>query len=785
MERVDRRIFHALAGWGWRIASAGLLVLAGALAPAGQARAQTTTAADAEKAAGSWLKSRPRPLGAALGVEVASVKTYKDDRSEPVYHVVSLKSGGFLIVPAEDLVEPVVCFSPKGSFDPSERNPLGALADRDLRGRVKDARGREAAARGAGRELVPAGRMASAKRKWDRLRGGSSESAAAAGTEAGTGTISDPRVDALVQSKWDQEQVAGVDCYNYYTPGNYVCGCVATAMAQLMRFHQHPTAGVGTTSFSIEVNGTPTTRSLRGGNGSGGAYSWAQMVLIPSAGMTLTQRQAIGALTHDAGVSVNMSYTMLGSGADTLMAANRLTGTFGYANAIRGYNGGADLGAGLNGMLNPGLDAGLPSLLGITGPDGGHAIVCDGYGYDSSTLYHHLNMGWSGLDDAWYNLPDIGTTGFEFNTVYKCIYNVYPSGTGEIVSGRVTDAGGLPLSGVSISAVRSGGGTYTATTNARGIYALARIPSGSSYTVSASKDGYTFSSQAVSTGTSAHNAATSGNYWGLNFTPAGGSPVLALSPGALSFSAQIGVNPDAKGAVVTNTGTGTLRWSAWSDKPWLQVAPTWGTTTIESDALAVSAVVAQTESWSATATAGAAAAREDHSAVWTGREMIIWGGNTDYAHNPTNTGAKYDPAADAWTGTVSTTGAPSGRRRHSAAWTGSEMIVWGGWDLTNSYLADGYRYNPVTDAWSSGVTATNAPSARRSHTAVWTGSEMIVWGGQVAGDGVTNTGARYNPTANTWTAVTTTGAPTARRDHVAVWTGTETETRNSLPPPQA
>ena len=59
-------------------------------------------------------------------------------------------------------------------------------------------------------------------------------------------------------------------------------------------------------------------------------------------------------------------------------------------------------------MVNPNLDAGYPVLFGITGA-GGHAIVCDGYGYNPSTMYHHLNMGWSGNDDAWYNLPTIDT----------------------------------------------------------------------------------------------------------------------------------------------------------------------------------------------------------------------------------------------------------------------------------------------------------------------------------------------------------------------------------------
>src|SRR5947199_128893 len=81
---------------------------------------------------------------------------------------------------------------------------------------------------------------------------------------------------------------------------------------------------------------------------------------------------------------------------------------------------------------------------------------------------------------------------------------------------------------------------------------------------------------------------------------------------------------------------------------------------------------------------------------------------------------------DTWTPT-STTNAPAARESHVAVWTGSEMITWGGW-ATNP-LNTGGRYNPSTDTWAATSTA-NAPSARYNHTGVWAGSEMILWGGQ-------------------------------------------------------
>src|SRR5438874_1174517 len=126
--------------------------------------------------------------------------------------------------------------------------------------------------------------------------------------------------------------------------------------------------------------------------------------------------------------------------------------------------------------------------------------------------------------------------------------------------------------------------------------------------------------------------------------------------------------------------------------------------------------------------------------------------------------------ADVWAAT-STVNAPIARHAHTAVWTGSEMIVWGG-EATSGYLNSGSRYNPTTDSWTATSTS-GVPAARSQHTAVWTGNEMIVWGG--VGDGATyvNTGGRYNPSTNTWTALSTTNAPAGRFRHTAVWTGTE------------
>jgi len=173
-----------------------------------------------------------------------------------------------------------------------------------------------------------------------------------------------------------------------------------------------------------------------------------------------------------------------------------------------------------------------------------------------------------------------------------------------------------------------------------------------------------------------------------------------------------------------------------------------------------------TDTWTATTTIGAPEIRLEHTAVWTGTEMIVWGG--DGAVERLNNGGRYNPSTDTWTA-IATIGAPAGRERHTAIWTGGEMIVWGGLGNPGDPLGTGGRYTPSTNQWTATATS-GAPAARVDHTAVWTGGEMIVWGGGGT-SGPLNGGGRYAPSTNQWTATTTSGAPAARQGHTAVWIG--------------
>lgn len=385
---------------------------------------------------------------------------------------------------------------------------------------------------------------------------GSATSPALTVGQFGLASLSDVRVAPFIQSNWGSTTVDGSQgmpqgpyswpCYNYFTPPypaggdynflNYPCGAIATA--ELMRFWQYPTTGVGRGMFTITVNGGQSCWTLRGGDGLGGPYQWSNMPLNPISVFdplnplaSDVQRQAIGNLTHDIDLTLNMDYEWTYSPTTGYDGTNKyrmadvaqaLVSTFKYGNAMAGGNAGKNIPCpNRDAMINPNLDAGYPVVLSVTasGPGVFFDAVCDGYGYNLNSMYHHLHMGYN----TWFNLPLVflSTTDqdYQFNILTDIIYNVYVSGAGEIISGRVNDASGNPLSGATVTAT----GGYTATTNANGIYALAKVPSTTTFTLTVSKTGYSFFPQTVTTGKSISNTAEAssyicGNLWGVDFT---------------------------------------------------------------------------------------------------------------------------------------------------------------------------------------------------------------------------------------------------------------------------
>jgi len=547
--------------------------------------ALTTTAYEAEMAVKGWLKIDPQPLGAALGRDVIRVKTFADEYGEPVYHIVYLEPSGFVIVSADDLVEPIIGFAEEGTYNPSPDSPFGTLVTKDLNSRM-------AAVRNTVGLLAvnPQPTVTNTQMKWNFFMSLADVSEGDFNLMAlEPDAISDVRVAPLVSAIWGQRDACGYDCYNYYTPNNYPCGCVATTLGQLMRFHQYPAEpndydpneADGKRKFSITWFDSDSLSLviepllLRGGDGNGGPYKWDKMPNVPSCNTTLIQRQAVGAICYDAGIACDMLYTEWGSGAYLDDARRALVDVFKYSSAVEGCYDTNDIKnipvEDLEKMINPNLDAGNPVFFGIFDEQDqstGHSILCDGYGYNASTIYHHLSMGWDWLPyeakHMWYLLPDISneyswqegwwiyTIEYDYDIITSCVYNIFTTEKGEIISGRLFDTEGNLVEDASVTAQIKGGNSDTAVTNvsnSKGIYALKGLDSDTTYTITVEKTGYDFEPVEVTTGKSENGSTACGNTWGLDFE--GYSEAVTIGAGKISwvFPMYTGYN-DARTQVI-------------------------------------------------------------------------------------------------------------------------------------------------------------------------------------------------------------------------------------------
>jgi N-acetylneuraminic acid mutarotase len=158
--------------------------------------------------------------------------------------------------------------------------------------------------------------------------------------------------------------------------------------------------------------------------------------------------------------------------------------------------------------------------------------------------------------------------------------------------------------------------------------------------------------------------------------------------------------------------------------------------------------------------------RSAPASVWTGSEMVIVGGATDRAEFFRD-GAAYDPGADDWSPIAPFPGEP--RFAACAVWTNREVLVWGG-VVRGGFATDGAAYDPHTDRWR--PIAPSPLNGRVECTAVWTSRHMLVWGGtqrNEIGDQLAD-GAAYDPAADTWTVLPRSPLH-GRYGHTAVWTG--------------
>lgn len=205
----------------------------------------------------------------------------------------------------------------------------------------------------------------------------------------------------LIQTAWNQDApynnmcptVDGRPCYT---------GCVATAMAQIMKYHEYPTQGTGshTYTYENEKGEQVTPEAVDFGSTT---YDWANMIddYAKSGGGTAAQQEAVATLMYHCGISLDMAYGTGASGAYDMNVPNALTTYFGYDKALsllyRDYYTNEDW----EQLVYDELAAQRPVYYsGTTDKEEGHAFVCDGY--SSTNNAFHFNWGWGGYCDGYY-----------------------------------------------------------------------------------------------------------------------------------------------------------------------------------------------------------------------------------------------------------------------------------------------------------------------------------------------------------------------------------------------
>lgn len=309
-------------------------------------------------------------------------------------YVFNSGTNGFVMVAGDDIVTPVLAYSDEGAFDPNNIPPNAAKWIEGYKNQIRFAIENNIKA------------TDEISQEWLNLIEGNtfSSSARAAGS-----------VNPLIQTKWNQSPY-----YNALCPGGSVTGCVATAMAQVMKYWNYPTNGTGFYSYNHPTYGTLSA------NFGSTTYQWGSMPNIVN-----SSNNAVATLMYHCGVSVDMNYSPQSSGAaGAVKVAPALKNFFGYPSSVAvkeraNYN----TTQWIN-LLKQELDAGRPMYYEGTGNGSGHAFVCDGY---DNNDWFHFNWGWGGLADAFYNINALNPTQLgtgaglgSYNSNQKIVSGVQP-----------------------------------------------------------------------------------------------------------------------------------------------------------------------------------------------------------------------------------------------------------------------------------------------------------------------------------------------------------------------
>lgn len=325
---------------------------------------------------------------------------------------------GFVIVSGDDRSIPILAYSDQGMFDANDMAPNTR----------KWLEGYKAELRQLIVDDVPQPKATAAK--WNQyLRGESTEDASRAA------------VAPLVDTRWNQSPY-----YNAQCPGGSVTGCVATAMAQVMKYWDYPTSGSGFHSYNHSTYGTLSA------NFGSTTYQWGSMPNNVN-----SSNSAVATLMYHCGVSVDMDYSPQVSGAYVITSQSpvqhcseyAMKNYFGYDPSMHGevrssYNDNQWIN-----LLKTELDASRPIIYAGFGSGGGHCFVLDGY--DNSNFFH-FNWGWGGAYDGYFNINALNPSGTGtgggtggYNSGHQVLMGIKPPGGGGGGGGGGNDAYDMAL----------------------------------------------------------------------------------------------------------------------------------------------------------------------------------------------------------------------------------------------------------------------------------------------------------------------------------------------------
>ncbi|MCZ2128724.1 MAG: thiol protease/hemagglutinin PrtT [Bacteroidia bacterium] len=342
-------------------------------------------------------------------LSLSSKPTYEiNQTTHTLYYIFNVNSTGFIIVAGDDKITPIIAYSNEVTFNPSNI-PFSVKAWlEEYNEQIKNILYNN----------IPSNPQI--EQEWQIYSGSGVQPTAPAGATA-------TKVDPLVKTKWNQRPYVNDMC-----PGGSVTGCVATAMAQVLKFWNYPPTGTGFHSYNHKSYG-----SLSANFGSR-TYQWDSMPNLVN-----SPNNAVATLMYDCGVSVNMNYSPSSSGAYVITSQSpvqncteyALRNYFDYKSSLQGVVRSSYSEAQWIAALKKELDEGRPIIYAGFGSGGGHCFICDGY--DEAGLFH-FNWGWGGSYDGYFSInalnpSGVGTGGGTggFNSGHQAILGVEPTdGTG-------------------------------------------------------------------------------------------------------------------------------------------------------------------------------------------------------------------------------------------------------------------------------------------------------------------------------------------------------------------